>query len=93
MKVNKEANLDLLLEHGWSNSGGTYSKDFETDSVAVFQLIINPVGVHDSDFIINSFIEADDLVDEDGYFGDESSLDVVVLIAEIKYMFDIGVLI
>lgn len=59
MKINRQIELQILLDYGWKSAGiegNVYYKDFYIDGENYMSLIINPVHF-DSDFAINTVIE------------------------------------
>lgn len=90
MKINENADLTILLEHGWEsfNGGqqGCYYKIIQGDGFAEISLVINPVGVN-LDFVINSLVY--DLDEE----CDDSSIDMFEILQEIELLKKLNILI
>lgn len=90
MKINKNADLRVLLEHGWKSVEGgkqsCYYKDFFSNGVAEIAIIINPTSKAASDFVVNSLIE-----DETEH--DDSSSDMYEILEEIDLLKKLEILI
>lgn len=90
MKINENADLTILFEHGWEsfNGGqrGCYYKNFESGGVSEISLVINPVGIKPK-FVINSFLEGFD----EEY--DESNVDMFEILEEIELLKKLNILI
>ena len=93
MKINKNADLTILLDYGWESfrggEQGCYYKDFNSTNNAIISLIINPIGVEYS-FVINSYYEESD----GGFRGcDDSCVDMFEILKEIEALKELGILI
>lgn len=87
MKINENADLTTLLQHGWYNEyKDCYYKIFKGNGFAEISLVINPNGL-DSDFIINSLVY--DLDKE----CDDSSIDMFEILEEIELLKKLDILI
>lgn len=83
MRINKDADLAILLDYGWESfrggEQGCYYKEFDSIDNAVMSLIINPIGVEYS-FVINSYYE------ENGRDYDDSCVDMFRILEEIEVL-------
>ena len=90
MKINKNADLRVLLEHGWKSVEGgkqsCYYKDFFSNGAAEIAIIINPTSQAAGDFVVNSLIE-----DETEH--DDSSADMYEILEEIDLLKKLEILI
>lgn len=90
MKINKNADLRVLLEHGWKSVEGgkqsCYYKDFFSNGAAEIAIIINCTGQAAGDFVVNSLIE-----DETEH--DDSSADMYEILEEIDLLKKLEILI
>lgn len=90
MKINENADLTTLLQHGWEsfNGGqqGCYYKVFESSGESEISLVINPVGIEPK-FVINSLVY--DL--DEGC--DESNVDMFEILQEIELLKKLDILI
>ena len=87
MKINQEADLTILLQHGWYNDyRDCYYKVFGSVGCAEISLVINPVGVN-LDFIISSiYYESDEQYDE-------SIINMFEILEEIEFLKKLNILI
>ena len=87
MKINENADLTTLLQHGWNNEyRDCYYKIFKGNGFAEISLVINPVGIKPK-FVINSLLEGFD----EKY--DESNVDMVGILQEIELLKKLNILI
>ena len=87
MKINQEADLTILLQHGWYNDyRDCYYKVFGSVGCAEISLVINPVGVN-LDFVINSLIY--DCNEE----YDESNINMFEILEEVEFLKKVNILI
>ena len=90
MKINKNADLRVLLEHGWESveegKQSYYYKDFSSSGAAEIAIMINHPNQASGDFVVNSFIE-----DETEY--DDSCADMYEILEEIELLKKLKILI
>ena len=87
MKINENADLTILLQHGWYNEHkNCYYKVFKGNGLAEISLVINPINVN-LDFAINSLVY--DLDEE----CDDSSIDMFEILQEIELLKKLDILI
>ena len=90
MEINKNADLRVLLEHGWesvrSGKQGCYYKDFFSNGAAQIAIIINPTSQPTGGFVVNSLIE-------DKTEHDDSSADMYEILEEIDLLKKLEILI
>ena len=90
MKINENADLTILLKHGWNNWNihyrNCYYKIFKGNGLAEMSLVINPVGVN-LDFIING------LIYDCNKEYDESNVDMFEILQEIELLKKLDILI
>ena len=90
MEINKNADLRVLLEHGWKSFEGgkqiCYYKDFSSSGAAEIAIIINPLNQASGDFVVNSFIE-------DEIEHDDSSANMYEILEEIELLKKLKILI
>ena len=90
MKINKNADLTILLDYGWESfkggEQGCYYKEFDSTDNAVISLTINPVGV-EYPFVINSYYEEYDRS------CDDSCADMFEILKEIEVLKELSILI
>lgn len=87
MKINENADLTTLLQHGWNNEyRDCYYKVLKGNGFAEISLVINPINVN-LDFAINSLVY--DLDEE----CDDSSVDMFEILQEIELLKKLDILI
>ena len=87
MKINENADLTTLLQHGWNNEyRDCYYKIIQGNGFAEISLVINPINVN-LDFAINSLVY--DLDEE----CDDSSIDMFEILQEIELLKKLDILI
>lgn len=90
MEINKNADLRVLLEHGWKSfeggKQGCYYKDFFSNGDSQIAIIINPTSQPTGGFVVNSLIE-----DETEH--DDSSADMYEILKEIDLLKKLEILI
>ena len=87
MKINQEADLTTLLQHGWYNEyRNCYYKVFESAGCAEISLVINPVGVNLGFVISSIYYESDEQYDE-------SIINMFQILEEVEFLKKLNILI